>query len=88
MNFFRDKYELFFIKYKYRSTSHVLSNYRSLRFCSFFFFFYSQQYIYIYINLLAITLLNIFLLKMNFDKPTNGLHLLLMSFIFAKFLEN
>ena len=87
MNFFRDKYELFFIKYKYRSTSHVLSNYRSLRFCSFFFFF-TPSNIYIYINLLAITLLNIFLLKMNFDKPTNGLHLLLISFIFAKFLEN
>ena len=49
MNFFRDKYELFFIKYKYRSTSRVLSNYRSLRFCSFSFFFFLLPAIYIYI---------------------------------------
>ena len=34
------------------------------------------------------TLLNIFLLKMNFDKFTIGLHLLLISSMLAKFLEN
>ena len=34
------------------------------------------------------TLLNIFLLKMNFDKSTIGLYLLLISSILIKFLEN
>ena len=32
--------------------------------------------------------LNIFLLKMNFDKSTIGLYLLLISSMFAKFLGN
>ena len=32
--------------------------------------------------------LNIFLLEMNFDKSTIGLHLLLISSMFAKFQEN
>ena len=32
--------------------------------------------------------LNIFLLEMNFDKSTIGLHLLLISSILAKFLKN
>ena len=37
---------------------------------------------------LGYTLLNIFLLEMNFDKSTIGLYLLLISLMLAKFLEN
>ena len=36
----------------------------------------------------ATTLLNIFLLEMNFDKSTIGLHFLLIYFMLANFLEN
>ena len=36
---------------------------------------------------LATILLNIFLFEMNFNKYIIGLHFLLISFIFAKFLE-
>ena len=39
-------------------------------------------------KLVVATLLNIFLLEMSFDKSTIGLHLLLISFMLAKFLEN
>ena len=34
------------------------------------------------------TLLNIFLLDLNFEKSISGLHFLFISFILAKFLEN
>ena len=36
----------------------------------------------------SLTLLNVFLLEVNFDKSTIGLHFLLIFFMFAKFLEN
>ena len=39
-------------------------------------------------KLVATTLLNIFLLMVNFDKPTIRLHLFHISFTLAKLLEN
>ena len=43
-----------------------------------------QNWLYPY----AITLLNIFVLEINFDKSTIGLHLFLIFFILAKYLES
>ena len=37
---------------------------------------------------LVVTLFNIFLLEVNFDKSTIGLHFLLISSMLVKFLEN
>ena len=48
--------------------------------CTFFFFF-KTKFSYK-------TVLNIILLEVNFENSTIGLHLLLISFILAKFLEN